>query len=147
MIGIKKATTYIFATCLAVLAAPVSAQETWTMPVDDSFFDESIRWVNGGPASYKYKWKAVVKGNKVGVCGAGVYLSSERRAITRKVMKDRVFYIDDTAMLKDMTFFTKSKSRNLNKAVATCKLSNTKPPSKVEKGVSIRSGNPKKVYF
>ncbi|MDJ0630369.1 MAG: hypothetical protein QNJ44_19090 [Rhodobacter sp.] len=122
------------------------AQLSGTLKVDDKWFEGGIRWTQG-PPSYRYRWTVRVHSGVVILCGAGQWVTSNLRSETQQVIRDRGFFIDDQLYYKNMSFFSKvPRTAKIVGSQANCVSTGKPPPKKVDRGVSIRAVNPKKVY-
>ena len=91
---------------------PSQSQENFRQtPVTEDFATGRVSWradrsaFRGGPASYNYAYRAVVRDGEIEICGAGSYSRKNDISETMSVMRDAVVLLDGQVIMKDMRFF------------------------------------------
>jgi len=120
-------------------AALAADPKVFTVPVDDSFHENEMKWTGGVGTSYVYRYNLIDREGTLALCGAGYFTSPHSSRQTRSLMRKGTLRINDQVVLKDLSYFSKVKRlEDLDGAQANCMLTNAKTPrSRITWGIDM----------
>jgi hypothetical protein len=126
--------------CLAagVNAAKAAGLETIQMPEQSNQF--TLNWVGAADKCYM-RWVVRVEDGTIYVCGNYATCGHSLRRATRKKMRDMKVLLDGRPILKNLTFFTEYRNKDLLVgSPAACRSTGVGAPRSGKHEVSIDAG-------
>ncbi|MCB2122490.1 MAG: hypothetical protein KDD81_07695 [Rhodobacteraceae bacterium] len=121
------------AAIFAFAAFPAVSAPDFKIPVTDRFSLEDLTWQGEG-RSYEFLWDVALHKGTIIVCGLGRFVSPHGRSQTASLLRKATVYLNDKAILRDITFFTLVKAdQPLEKQMATCRDTGVAPASRSDK--------------
>lgn len=125
---------------LTFLTFASGAYAQQTVPVTNDFFPGGITWSNGqGGYLVRFTVFPDAKGTMV-LCGASAIDGHSTASLSRRAAKTLRFFLNDKPVLKDVSWFTRAKSKNaLIGTPAACRSTGVAYPRGQGNSVSVHS--------
>ena len=126
-----------FTAAIAALLIPIpgavgakSHKVTHQIPLTDDFTEQQLQWT-GGLGGYEFRWKTIVTNGVIEICGVGFYSNVSSRWQTKDSLRKAYIKYQDKVVMKDITFFSRVKSRTKlkNGTMANCASTGVKAPN------------------